>query len=304
MMMVEDSLLSTHDSLKSVCELAMQTIENNKKMKEKRNEIYVFDRSILAVELSSDSEVILSDGEMSEEYFPSITESALVNEKRKEEERRKKEEEEKKKMEEEEKKKKEEEEERRKREEEEKKKKEEEEERRKREEEERQKEEKERKREERRKREEEKKKKQEEQERKEEERKRLRRERDRLRREKKKQEEEMKKEKTQVKPDTPTKPTKSVTPTKPTKSITPIKPAKPALFKHLPLTSLPKEIETYILQATSLKLPRKKLPPINSTTYDGLSNRGSWDNLFRQATKNHNKNELIFVFNSSNHINH
>ena len=65
-----------------------------------------------------------------------------------------------------------------------------------------------------------------------------------------------------------------------------------------------KEIETYILQATSLKLPRKKLPPINSTTYDGLSNRGSWDNLFRQATKNHNKNELIFVFNSSNHINH
>ena len=117
----------------------------------------------------------------------------------------------------------------------------------------------------------------------------------------------MKKEKTQVKPVTPVKSTKSVTPTKPTKSvtpaksITPIKPAKPALFKHLPLTSLPKEIETYILQATSLKLPRKKLPPINSTTYDGLSNRGSWDNLFRQATKNHNKNELIFVFNSSNH---
>ena len=94
MTMVEDSLLTTHDSLKSVCELAIQTIENNKKMKEKRNEIYVFDKSILEVEPSSDSEVILSDGDMSEEYFPSITESALVNEKRKEEEKKKMEEEE------------------------------------------------------------------------------------------------------------------------------------------------------------------------------------------------------------------
>ena len=137
----------------------------------------------------------------------------------------------------------------------------------------------------------------------------------------------MKKEKTQVKPATPTKqvksvksttpakpdtpatptkpvkPTKQIKPTTPAKSITPTKPTKPTLFKHLPLTSLPKEIETYILQATSLKLPRKKLPPINSTTYDGLSNRGSWDNLFRQAIKSQNKNELLFVYYSLSLIN-
>lgn len=67
--------------------------------------------------------------------------------------------------------------------------------------------------------------------------------------------------------------------------------------KSIPVltTTLPKEVQTFLLNPHPEKFPKEHPGQIHATKFDTLTNRSSWDSFIRKANTMQQRNDSIFV---------